>query len=98
MPSALSIEGEYSTKSPVQLGRYEVVREIGKGGMAQVFEGKHSELGMRVALKLVQPALATHPMAVARFLREAKAASHIRHQNVVEVFDVGIHEGLPFIV
>src|SRR6185295_11966434 len=83
---------------PAQLGQYTVVREIGKGGMARVFEGRHAELGVRVALKLVQPTFASHPVAAARFLREAKAASQIRHQNVVTVFDIGTHEGVPFIV
>ncbi len=66
--------------------------------MARVFEGRHVELGMRVALKLVEPTFATHPVATPRFLREAKAASQIRHQNVVEVFDIGTHEGTPFLV
>jgi serine/threonine protein kinase len=66
--------------------------------MALVFEGRHAELGSRVALKAMQPALAAQPLAAARFLREAKAASHIRHPNVVEVFDIGTENGLPFIV
>ena len=83
---------------PSRFGRYAVVREVGRGGMAHVFEGRHPELGLRVALKVMAPALAAQPQAAARFLREAKAASHIRHQNVVEVFDIGIENSLPFIV
>jgi serine/threonine-protein kinase len=83
---------------PSRFGRYAVVREVGRGGMAHVYEGRHPELELRVALKVMTPALAAQPQAAARFLREAKAASHIRHQNVVEVFDVGIENSLPFIV
>jgi serine/threonine-protein kinase len=98
MSSAAQVGGEQPAKHPAQLGPYTVVREIGKGGMARVFEGRHAELGIRVALKLVLPAIASHPVATARFLREAKAASQIRHQNVVEVFDIGTHEDMPFIV
>ena len=85
-------------EKPTRFGRYAVVRELGKGGMAQVFEGRHTELGSRVALKVMQPALAVQPLAAGRFLREAKAASQIRHPNVVQVFDVGTEKDLPFIV
>jgi serine/threonine-protein kinase len=85
-------------EAPTHYGQYTVVRELGRGGMALVFEGRHPQLGSRVALKVMQPALAAQPMAAARFLREAKAASQIRHQNVVEVFDIGTQDGVPFIV
>src|SRR5258708_2378572 len=83
---------------PTQFGQYRVVRMLAQGGMSQIFEGRHPQLGSRVALKVMQPALAAQPMAAQRFLREAKAASQIRHQNVVEVFDIGIEGGVPFIV
>jgi serine/threonine-protein kinase len=66
--------------------------------MARVYEGRHSQLDNRVALKVLEPVLAAQPLAAARFLREAKAAAHIRHQNVVQVFDVGVQDGVPFIV
>jgi serine/threonine protein kinase len=96
-PTAL--DNDFAAESiPACFGRYRVVRELGRGGMARVFEGQHSELGRRVALKVMQPALAAHPHAATRFLREAKAASHIRHQNIVEVFDIGMENGLPFLV
>jgi serine/threonine-protein kinase len=85
-------------KKPSRFGQYGVVRVLAQGGMSQIFEGRHPELGSRVALKVMKPALAAQPMAAARFLREAKAASQIRHQNVVEVFDVGVENGIPFLV
>src|SRR5262245_47371841 len=83
---------------PTRFGQYGVVRLLAQGGMSQVFEGRHPQLGSRVALKVMKPALAAQPMAAARFLREAKAASQIRHQNVVEVYDVGVESGIPFLV
>lgn len=83
---------------PAKIGPYQVIRELGQGGMARVFEGRHTELGNRVALKVMQPALAEHAQNAARFLREAKAAAQIRHQHVVDVFDVGVQDGVPYIV
>jgi len=97
MPAALGKDEELAEK-PTYFGRYSIVRELGKGGMAQVFEARHTELDRRVAIKVMQPGLADQPSAAARFLREAKAACHIRHQHVVEVFDVGMDRGLPYIV
>jgi tRNA A-37 threonylcarbamoyl transferase component Bud32 len=85
-------------QKPSRFGQYGVVRMLAQGGMSQFFEGRHPQLGSRVALKVMKPALAAQPMAAARFLREAKAASQIRHQNVVEVFDVGVENGIPFLV
>src|SRR5580765_164906 len=85
-------------EKPTKFGQYGVVRVLAQGGMSQVYEGLHPQLGSRVALKVMQPTLAAHPMAAARFLREARAASQIRHQNVVEVFDIGVENGVPFLV
>src|SRR3954471_5680579 len=98
MQSAVSDLNVGLGEKPTQFGQYKVVREIGRGGMARVFEGRHPQLGSRVALKVMRPAIAEDPMAAARFLREAKTASQIRHQNVVEVFDIGTQGGVPFIV
>jgi len=66
--------------------------------MATVFEGRHPVLESRVALKLMHPGLAADPRAATRFLREAKAAAQLRHQHVVEVWDMGTEAGVPFIV
>jgi eukaryotic-like serine/threonine-protein kinase len=98
MVSATLGRDAVSSEHPARFGRYIVVRELGQGGMARVFEGRHEQLAHRVALKVMQPALAAQPMAAARFLREAKAASQIRHQHVAQVFDIGTENGLPFIV
>ena len=96
--SAAPENDSVEVEKPTQFGQYGVVRMLAQGGMSQIFEGRHPQLGSRVALKVMKPALAAQPMAAARFLREAKAASQIRHQNVVEVFDIGVEKGVPFIV
>ena len=97
MPATPGKDEELADK-PTYFGRYSIVRELGKGGMAQVFEARHTDLDRRVALKVMLPGLAAQRSAAARFLREAKAACHIRHQHVVEVFDIGTDHGLPYIV
>lgn len=73
-------------------GRYRVLRAIGRGGMGAVYEAEHIDLEKRVALKTLHPRMAQEPEARARFLREGRVASKIRHPNVVEVFDVGQHD------
>ncbi len=84
--------------SGAHVGSYVLSRELGKGAMAIVYEARHVQLGKRVALKSMHPHLAADGKAAARFLREGKAAAQIRHPNVVDVFDVGVHDGVPFLV
>ena len=81
-----------------RIGKYEVVRVIGSGGMGAVYEALHPELKKRVAIKTLHRAVAMHPQARQRFLREGEAASRIRHPHVVDVTDVGMHDGQPFLV
>lgn len=81
------------------LGRYEVLEFIGEGGMALVYGGVHTTIRKKVALKVLRTELASRPDAVARFLQEARAASKIRHPNVVEVSDFGeTEDGVVFCV
>jgi serine/threonine-protein kinase len=80
------------------LGRYEVVRRIGCGGAAEVYEAIHLALKKRVALKVLRPELSSRQDVRARFLREGEIAARIQHPNVVDVVDVGASEGIPFIV
>ena len=79
-------------------GRYRIVRQIGRGGMGAVYEAVHSELEKRVALKVLLPSTATQHDLIARFVREGRAAAKIRHPNVVDVSDVGVEAGMPFLV
>ncbi|MDO9017706.1 MAG: serine/threonine-protein kinase [Deltaproteobacteria bacterium] len=79
-------------------GRYRIVRQIGRGGMGAVYEAVHSDLEKRVALKVLLPSTASQNDMIARFEREGRAAAKIRHPNVVDVSDVGVEAGMPFLV
>jgi serine/threonine protein kinase/Tfp pilus assembly protein PilF len=73
---------------PERLGDYRLVREIGRGGMAIVYEAEQESLGRRVALKVLARA-ALAPQQVRRFEREARSAARLHHTNIVPVFGVG---------
>ncbi|MBI2394129.1 MAG: protein kinase [Deltaproteobacteria bacterium] len=79
-------------------GRYAIVRRIATGGMATVYEARHVDLQKRVALKVILPALARHPELVQRFVLEARTAARLSHPHVIAVSDVGIEQGLPYLV
>ncbi len=76
-----------------QVGKYVVVREIGRGGMGVVYEARDPALDRSVALKLVNERADPE-----RFMREARAAAKVIHPNCVPIFDIGEHEGSPFLV
>jgi serine/threonine protein kinase len=80
------------------LGKYQVVRLIGEGGMGAVYEGLHLAIGKKVAIKIMSPELAADPDARARFLREAQLTSRVRHPHAVDVTDIGSEAGQPFLV
>jgi serine/threonine-protein kinase len=69
--------------------RYEILRRIGAGGMAAVYEGRRKGLDRRVAVKILRPELAENESNVRRFLREARSAASVDHPNVVSIEDVG---------
>jgi serine/threonine-protein kinase len=90
-----------------QLGdRYDVGQVIGRGGMAEVYEGTDRRLNRRVAIKVLRPDLARDPMFQERFRREARSAAGLNHPNIVAIYDTGedlIGEGanqvsVPYIV
>jgi serine/threonine-protein kinase len=75
---------------------YEVEAVLGRGGMGVVFRARHLGLNRVVALKMVLTGAYAGPQERARFLREAEAAASLRHANIVQVYDVGDHEGRPY--
>ncbi|MGH2657217.1 MAG: protein kinase domain-containing protein [Actinomycetota bacterium] len=79
-------------------GRYDVVRALGWGGMAEVYLAVDRQLGREVAVKVIRERFAEDERFVMRFRREARAAASLSHPNVVAVHDVGVHQGSPFIV
>src|SRR5262249_4869069 len=72
-----------------RLGDFEIVREIGHGGMGVVFEARQVSLNRRVALKVLSGGLGLTPKAVQRFHREAEAAAKLHHTNIVPVYATG---------
>jgi eukaryotic-like serine/threonine-protein kinase len=78
-------------------GRYRILRRIGSGGMADVYEAEDTQLGRRVALKLLHRRFAEDEEFVERFRREASAAAGLSHPNVVQVFDRGEWDGTYYI-
>jgi serine/threonine-protein kinase len=81
-----------------RLGDFRILREVGRGGMGIVYEAEQESLGRRVALKVLpaQSMLDAHQQK--RFQREAKAAAHMHHTNIVPVYGVGEHEGMLYYV
>ena len=82
--------------SPKQLGDYEIVREIGRGGMGVVYEARQISLDRRVALKVLPFSAVLDQKQVARFENEARAAAHLHHPNIVPVFSVGCERGIHY--
>ena len=78
---------------------YDLIREIGGGGMSLVYEGIHRTSGCRVAIKYMRQSCAVQPELVQRFLAEAVAASHLTHPGAADVFDYGHdRDGVPYLV
>jgi protein kinase-like protein len=79
------------------VGRYEILREVGRGGMAVVWLARQSDLDRSVALKELAAFRAADPGAVSRFLTESRLAGSLNHPNIVTVHDYFEHDGTPYI-
>lgn len=79
------------------LGRYKLVRELGRGGMALVWLAQDSELRRAVALKILRPGLALETAHVDRFRREALAIARLKHPGIVQIHDVGSEKGFHYL-
>ena len=86
------------TESQVFSGRYEILRHLARGGMAEVYLAHDLMLDRRVALKVLFRELSTDRSFVERFRREAQAAANLSHPNIVSIYDWGEEEGTYFIV
>ena len=78
-------------------GRYQLQEQIGRGGMGVVYRAFDTVLERAVALKLVQAPTELEPELRERFFREARAAAHLSHQNIVTIYDLGEQDGRPYI-
>ncbi len=79
-------------------GKFRITREIGRGGMAAVYEAENVDIGKRVAVKILSADLITSRVVRERFLREARAAAAIRSPYICDVYDSGTFEERPFLV
>jgi WD40 repeat protein/serine/threonine protein kinase len=97
---ALTASAEVPAATPVleRVGEFRILRALGKGGMGVVYEAEQVTLGRRVALKVLPQTLLPDARAQQRFEREARAAARLHHTNIVPVFGVGTHEGMPYYV
>ncbi|MFX0200830.1 MAG: protein kinase, partial [Candidatus Hodarchaeota archaeon] len=77
--------------------RYEIIEELGKGGMGRVYRVEDTKLKQEVALKLIKPEIAKDRKTIERFRNELKTARMIAHKNVCRMFDLGEAEGAHFI-
>jgi WD40 repeat protein/serine/threonine protein kinase len=81
-----------------QLGDYQILREVGRGGMGVVYEAQQLSLGRHVAIKVLPSHALLDPRQLARFQREARSAARLHHTNIVPVFGVGEQDGLHYYV
>jgi serine/threonine protein kinase len=86
------------TISPgIKLGHYEILSQLGAGGMGEVYLAHDTTLDRKVALKLLPTELASSADRMRRFVQEAKAAAALNHPNIAHVYEIGEHEGHHFI-
>jgi hypothetical protein len=86
------------SKEPAKIGKYDVVDVIGRGGMGVVYEATDPFLNRRVAIKMMTGGFADKPDLLKRFFREAQSTGSLQHPNIVTVFELGDHEGNPYLV
>ena len=81
-----------------RVGRYEVIGQLGAGGMGEVYRARDAELDREVAIKIIAGSARTDEATVDRFFRETRTAAALSHAAIIAVYDVGTHDGSPFLV
>ncbi|MDX2042077.1 MAG: protein kinase [Acidobacteriota bacterium] len=82
----------------MNLSHYRLVSKIGAGGMGEVYRARDERLGRDVAIKVLPADFANAPDRLKRFEQEARATSALNHPNILTVYDIGTHEGAPYLV
>jgi WD40 repeat protein len=85
------------TGPPGRIGRYRITRELGRGGMAVVYHAEDRYLRRPVALKMILAGDHATPEQLARFVAEAETVARLQHPDIVQIYEIGQHEGRPFI-
>ncbi|MEK7406163.1 MAG: serine/threonine-protein kinase [Acidobacteriota bacterium] len=93
-----SPSGPESLPAGLQVAPYRIVAPLGAGGMGEVYRARDTRLERDVALKFLPAQSARHPQALERFQREARAVSALNHPGICTLYDIGEHEGQPFLV
>jgi eukaryotic-like serine/threonine-protein kinase len=89
-------ETSEQTCGPTRLGEFQIIREIGRGGMGVVYEAEQLSLGRHVALKVLPATASQDPRQRQRFQIEAQAAALLHHDHIVPVFGIGFDEGAHY--
>jgi len=84
--------------APKQLGKYEILEVVGRGGMGVVYKAVDPEIGRLVGIKMMTSAVINDPVLLKRFYREAQSVGKLRHPNIVTIYDLGIQEAMPYLV
>ncbi len=86
-----------ATVAPRQIGNYEILGELGRGGMGVVYKARHVQLGRIVALKMIRTGAHADADEIGRFLSEAQAVAKLQHPGIVQIFEIGQEAGLPYL-
>jgi eukaryotic-like serine/threonine-protein kinase len=86
-----------SLTSGTRLGRYEILTQIGAGGMGKVYLAQDSQLDRTIALKILHSEIASDVQRMRRFIQEAKAASSLNHPNILTIYEIGKSDSIDFI-
>src|SRR5271154_763620 len=81
-----------------RIGPYDILAPLGAGGMGEVYRARDSRLGRDVAIKVLPASFAADPDRLRRFELEARATGMLNHPNILAVYDIGTHEGAPYLV
>jgi len=104
-PEEISVSHTKTLETPIKeltrgttfAGRYEIIEELGKGGMGKVYRVEDKKINEEVALKLIKPEIAAEKKTIERFRNELKFAREISHRNVCRMYDLNEEEGMPYI-